>query len=339
MIVYVITHTAYNDEDRDYSTGVEVFDTLDNAKVYYDMIKTNIINDYEQYSGSNIEELFRCNNALMREYEYDHTKGTDVRKLLVLELSGKNGAAFLADINQQIPEHELKKYLEAIDEYLVKGRPVQHIIGYSYFYGYKMIVSEEVLIPRPETEELVGYVLSKYDDVFFDQDVTVIDVGTGSGAIAVALAKEEPKMHLSASDISDTAIEVAKQNAVNNEAEVKFFVGDMLQPFIDNNYQVDILVSNPPYIPDDEYVEDIVLNNEPHVALFGGNDGMHFYKIILENAHKILKPTNIIAFEHSFSKGKEMKALCEKYFPNGQIEQIKDLNGKDRMTIIVNKEN
>ena len=86
MIVYVITHTAYNDEDRDYSTGVEVFDTLDNAKVYYDMIKTNIINDYEQYSGSNIEELFRCNNALMREYEYDHTKGTDVRKLLVLEL-------------------------------------------------------------------------------------------------------------------------------------------------------------------------------------------------------------------------------------------------------------
>jgi release factor glutamine methyltransferase len=258
-------------------------------------------------------------------------------KLLILELSGKDGATFLADIKQEIDKDLEVKLMEAIDEYLIKGRPVQHIIGYSYFYGYKMKVSEEVLIPRPETEELVGYVLSYYDEVFDGAKVDVIDVGTGSGAIAVALACEEPNMTVSASDISPTAVEVAKINAKNNDANVKFFVGDMLQPFIENNYKVDILVSNPPYIPDDEYVEDIVLNNEPHVALFGGSDGMHFYKIILEGAKQLLKEKNILAFEHSFSKGKEMYELAKKHFPNGEIIQIKDLNDKDRMTIIINK--
>ena len=259
-------------------------------------------------------------------------------KLLILELSGKSGASFLADINTEISEELLSKLMWAIDEYLIKNRPVQHIIGYSYFYGYKMEVSEHVLIPRPETEELVGYVLSFYDEVFDGAKVDVIDVGTGSGAIAIALAKEESNMKVSASDISTDAVEVAKRNALNNEANVDFFIGDMLEPFIENKFQVDILVSNPPYIPDDEYVEDIVLDNEPHVALFGGSDGLHFYKIILENAHKVLKKKNIIAFEHSFSKGKEMHDLAKKYFPNGKIEQIKDLNGKDRMTIIINKE-
>ena len=110
-------------------------------------------------------------------------------RLLILELSGKNGANFLAEINSEIEPTLLEKYMWAIDEYLVKGRPVQHIIGYSYFYGYKMQVSEHVLIPRPETEELVGYVLSYYDEIFGGKNVNVIDVGTGSGAIAIALAK------------------------------------------------------------------------------------------------------------------------------------------------------
>ena len=187
---------------------------------------------------------------------------------------------------------------------------------------------------KHETTQLCIRQLRKY----ITPETVLLDVGTGSGAIAIALAKEESNMKVSASDISTDAVEVAKRNALNNEANVDFFIGDMLEPFIENKFQVDILVSNPPYIPDDEYVEDIVLDNEPHVALFGGSDGLHFYKIILENAHKVLKKKNIIAFEHSFSKGKEMHDLAKKYFPNGKIEQIKDLNGKDRMTIIINKE-
>lgn len=258
-------------------------------------------------------------------------------KLLILELSGKNGASFVASLSDELPKDQEEIMLKAIDEYLLKNRPVQHIIGYSYFYGYKMIVSEEVLIPRPETEELVGYVLSKYDDVFFGKKVKVVDVGTGSGAIAIALSKEEPNMEVSASDISSSAIQVAQQNALNNDTKVDFIVGDMLEPFIKRNEKFDILVSNPPYIPDDEFVESIVFDNEPHIALFGGNDGMHFYDIILSGADKILNYPNVIAFEHSFSKKKEMAQLAKKYFPNGKLEQIKDLNGKDRFTIIINE--
>ena len=247
-----------------------------------------------------------------------------------------SGAEFFANLNKEIPADLLKTFDDALDKYLNEKIPVQHIIGYSWFYGYKMKVSNKVLIPRPETEELVGYVLSYYDEVFDGKKVDVIDVGTGSGAIAIALACEESNMCVSASDISAEAVEVAEENAKNNNANVKFYVGDMLQPFIDNNYKVDILVSNPPYIPDEEYVEDIVKNNEPNVALFGGSDGMYFYDIILSNASKVVKEKSIIAFEHSHLKGKEMIEISKKYFPNAKVELIKDLNGKDRFTIIVN---
>lgn len=265
-------------------------------------------------------------------------KEREAIKILVLELSGLDGAEFFLKLNQELGADEEKRYIAAIDKYLIDGIPVQHILGYSYFYGYKMIVNKEVLIPRPETEELVGYVLQKYDDVFDGEKVDVVDVGTGSGAMAVTLVKEEPNMKMYATDISETALEVAKENAKNNEAEVTFYLGDMLEPLIERNLKFDILVSNPPYIPEDEYVESIVKDNEPHVALFGGVDGMYFYDIILSNASKILKEKNIIAFEHSYNKGEQMIALSKKYFPQGKVELIKDLNGKDRFTIIVNGE-
>ena len=241
------------------------------------------------------------------------------------------------NINEEINDDLKSKMEKAIDMYVIEGKPVQHILGYSYFFGYKMIVNEDVLIPRPETEELVGYVLATYDDVFDGKDVKVVDVGTGSAAIAIALAKEEPHMDVCATDISDKALVTAALNVKTNEANVEFYQGDMLQPLIDRNMKFDILVSNPPYIPDDEYVEDIVKNNEPHVALFGGSDGMKFYDVILKNANQILNKPNFIAFEHSYNKKKEMHALINKYFPHAEYETIKDLSGKDRITIIINR--
>jgi release factor glutamine methyltransferase len=262
---------------------------------------------------------------------------TNAIKILVLELSGKSGAAFYADLSTEMSEEEQKKYLSAIDEYLNERHPVQYILGYSYFYGYKMKVTKDVLIPRPETEELVGYVLQTYDKEFPHQEVECVDIGTGSGAIAIALAKEEKNMHFSASDISFSAIEVAKENAKLNEVAISFYVGNMLDPFIEAGKKFDILVSNPPYIPDDEYVEDIVKDNEPHVALFGGKDGMDFYEIILSKASEILKPHNILAFEHSYTKKEAMLTLVKKYFPNSLVRDIKDMEGKDRMTIVINK--
>lgn len=258
-------------------------------------------------------------------------------KLLLLELSGKSGAEFVSMLHDELEPTEEERLTKEIDKYIVDGIPVQHIIGHTYFYGYKMKVNKEVLIPRPETEELVGYVLSYYDDVFAGANVDVVDVGTGSGAIAIALSKEEPFMKVSATDISETAIEVAKENALINDANVNFMVGDMLAPLIENNMKFDILVSNPPYIPDSEYVEDIVKNNEPHVALFGGSDGMKFYEIILSNAHKVLKTPNILAFEHGYRSKEKMIELAKKYFPNSEVISIKDLSDKDRMTVVINK--
>lgn len=258
-------------------------------------------------------------------------------KLLVLELSGLDGAEFFMNLNSEIDSALEDKINKAIEQYL-NGIPAQHIIGYSYFYGYKMIVNSSVLIPRPETEELVGLVLSYYDDLFAGKKVEVVDVGTGSGNIAIALSKEEPNMTLTATDISEEALQTAKQNAINNEAQVDFLQGNMLDPLIEKSMKFDILVSNPPYIPDDEYVEPIVKDNEPNIALFGGDKGMKFYNEILENASKILKPNCLLCFEHSHKTKEEMLALAKRTFPNGHAEVLKDLQGKDRFLVIINGE-
>ena len=255
-------------------------------------------------------------------------------KLIVLELSGLDGAAFFMNLNSEVEKELEDKINEAIDKYL-SGLPAQHIIGYSYFYGYKMIVNSSVLIPRPETEELVGLVLSYYDDYFDGKKVEVVDVGTGSGNIAIALAKEEANMHLTATDISSDALLTAKQNAINNDADVTFLQGNMLDPLIDKGLKFDILVSNPPYIPDDEYVEPLVKDNEPNIALFGGDKGMKFYKEILENAKNVLKPNALLLFEHSHKTKAEMLHLANQCFPNCQAEVLKDLNGKDRFLVII----
>lgn len=255
-------------------------------------------------------------------------------KILVLEMSGLNGAEFLLNIHSEV-DRELEEIIKkGIEEY-VSGKPVQHIVGYTYFYGYKMVVNGDVLIPRPETEELIGYVLAYYDEMFNGKKVDVVDVGTGSGNIAVALACEESNMKVWASDISFEALETAKVNAENNQANVTFYQGNMLDPFIEKGLKFDILVSNPPYIPDDEYVEPLVLDNEPNIALFGGNKGMKFYQEIFENAKKVLKEKAIMAFEHSHKTRLEMLELANTYFPEANSFVIKDLNGKDRFLIVL----
>jgi release factor glutamine methyltransferase len=257
-------------------------------------------------------------------------------KLLVMHVLNKDSAEILMNLNEVVDEAIVESFKSSLNDYIFNNVPVQHILGYEYFYGYQFIVGKDVLIPRFETEELVANVLAAYDEVFGNQIVDVVDVGTGSGAIAITLAKEESNMQVDATDISEEALTVARQNAENLEAKVHFVAGDMLKPLIESGKKYDILVSNPPYIPEEEYVESLVKDNEPHVALFGGLDGMYFYDIILREAHQILKPKNIIAFEHGWNQKEKMEALIKKYFPNSDYEIIKDLNGKDRMTIIKN---
>ena len=137
-----------------------------------------------------------------------------------------------------------------------------------------------------------------------------------------------------ASDISEKAVEVASANAKSLEADVTFLVGDMLQPLIDREIKLDILISNPPYIPSEEVMEESVVNFEPHVALFGGSDGLKFYRMIFENAHKVLKEKAFLAFEMGYNQAEALSALAKEYFPGSNIEVIRDLSGKNRMLFI-----
>lgn len=267
------------------------------------------------------------------QYALDNGMETTGIKILLMHFSSLTNADLFLKFEEEMPEENYKSFLNGVEEYVVKKRPVQHITGTEYFYGYTFFVNEDVLIPRFETEELVANVLMFYDQYFENQPVTVVDIGTGSGCLSITLDKEETNMTVSASDISTKAIEVAKKNNAALEANVQFKVGDMLEPFYGEKF--DILVSNPPYIPAQEHVEALVKDNEPHVALFGGEDGLDFYRVILKNAHKILNDKFMIAFEHAFDKSDNLKDIINEYFDDVEIIQKKDMQGKDRMTFII----
>ena len=158
------------------------------------------------------------------------------------------------------------------------------------------------------------------------------DLATGSGCIAISLALEEKNMNVIATDISKDALDVARENNKKLGGRVTFLEGDMLKPVLGKKF--DIFVSNPPYIPDSELVDSLVKDNEPNIALFGGSDGMKFYRIILSGLKDLLKPKAMVAFEHGYDKKDEMLKLAKEYFPKANVECIKDLEGKDRMTFI-----
>lgn len=235
-------------------------------------------------------------------------------------------------MNTEIDEEIVEKFNSIFDIYLYDNKPIQYLIGTSCFYGYDFIVNEDVLIPRYETEELVENILYRYDEHFKGLKVDVCDLATGSGCIAISLALEEKNMNVVASDISFEALEVAKRNNEKFNANVEFIQGDMLKPLFGRKF--DIFVSNPPYIPDDELVMPLVKDNEPNIALFGGNDGMRFYEIILSGVKPLLKKKAIIAFEHGCDQKEKMIKLANHYFKGSRVEVLKDLEGKDRMTFI-----
>ena len=268
-----------------------------------------------------------------KERLYEANQGEQAAQLLMLELANMQAHNLYMEYDEEVPAELLQAFEEGIRR-MEQGEPLGHVLGFEWFYGYRFIVNGDVLIPRPETEELVANILAAYDEYFPEQEIDVIDVGTGSGAIAIALRKEEEHLHVCASDISEAAITVARKNAIANEADVSFLVGDMLKPFIEQEIRCDILVSNPPYIPLHEEMEHSVVDYEPHVALFGGEDGLKFYREIFENAHKVLKEKAFLAFEMGYDQGERLSALAKQYFPDARIEVIKDIKKKNRMLFI-----
>ncbi|CAH0336692.1 Release factor glutamine methyltransferase [Flavobacterium sp. CECT 9288] len=210
--------------------------------------------------------------------------------------------------------------------------PVQYVLGSTSFFGLDFEVNTNVLIPRPETEELVEWILNSLQSTVTNQKVKIIDIGTGSGCIAISLAKNIPHAHVTALDVSVDALVTAQKNAQNNQVTVAFKNQNILETY-DLQEQFDVIVSNPPYVRNLEKVEikKNVLDYEPHLALFVENDNaLIFYKKIAELAQKNLKPNGFLFFEINQYLGKETVDLLENLnFKN--IELRKDIYGNDRM--------
>lgn len=228
----------------------------------------------------------------------------------------------------------LEKYLEPdkLEEGLKKleqGIPVQYIVGNMDFYGFNFDIDSRVLIPRFETEELVERTFNYLKE--FNNNLNIIDLGTGSGCIAITLKKLLPSSNVTAVDISNDALEVARGNAKKLDADVNFVQSDML-----NNVtgKFDCIISNPPYIAYDEEIMEVVKNNEPHMALYADNNGLYFYEEILKNCSKMLNDKFLIAFEIGQTQGEAIKSLANKYLLNITVSVEKDMQGLDRFIFI-----
>ena len=230
-------------------------------------------------------------------------------------------------------EDEIKGW-NSILEQLKQEIPVQYLLGKTSFYGLDFEVNANVLIPRPETEELVEWIIKSNGVLQNSKSLKILDIGTGSGCIAISLAKNIPNAQVFAIDVSERALATAKKNAVINKVEVAFINKNILET-ADLEQQFDIIVSNPPYVRnlEKQEIKKNVLDNEPHLALFvEDNDALIFYRKIAELAQKNLSENGQLFFEINQYLGKEMIDLLEKMdFKN--IELRKDIYGNDRMTL------
>lgn len=242
-------------------------------------------------------------------------------------LKGLNFTEFLLLLRQEVSPDD-QELLNHIFQQLSQHHPAQYIIGKADFHGLEFAVDERVLIPRPETEELVDLILQENSGA----GLRILDIGTGSGAIAISLAKARPEWEVVAVDISKDALAVALENARTNQVSVHFLESDVLQAV---KGQFDIIVSNPPYIsPDDtDEVGLNVLTSEPHLALFAEEDGMAIYRQIAEQAEAFLKENGKLYLEIGYKQGQALTDLLALHFPKKRIRVLKDQFGQDRKVV------
>lgn len=250
--------------------------------------------------------------------------------MIILEhVSGYERPFLHAHPHTKIPNSAYLQIQDIVFQ-LKSYRPLQYILGETEFYGLKIKVSESVLIPRPETEELADLIIRETKN----KRCTILDIGTGSGCIAIALANALPKCLVKGIDISEEALELARQNAAENEvSENTFFIKADILKQLSFEQQFDIIVSNPPYVRESEKtaMHPNVLEHEPGTALFvSDEDPLLFYRAIAKGADKWLKPDGKIYLEINEALGKETADLFIQYgFSNSKI--VKDINGRNRM--------
>ncbi|HFI0149743.1 TPA: peptide chain release factor N(5)-glutamine methyltransferase [Streptococcus suis] len=235
---------------------------------------------------------------------------------------------FVFLLRQEVSEEE-QTLLEDIFQQLIRHTPAQYIIGKTDFHGLEFAVDERVLIPRPETEELVDLVLQENSRA----DLRVLDIGTGSGAIAISLAHARPDWQVTAVDISPQALEVAKKNAESHAVQLDFIQSDVLDKVTG---QFDLIISNPPYISpaDTAEVGLNVLHSEPHLALFAEEDGLAIYRKIAEQAGEFLAENGKIYLEIGYKQGQAVSELFQTHFPDKRVRVLQDQFGKDRKVVV-----
>ena len=262
-------------------------------------------------------------------------KGEEAESLSFVYRSLKNLSFtdFVFSLQQGVTEEE-KQFVEEIFKKLAAHIPAQYIIGHAEFFGMQLKVDERVLIPRPETEELVELILTENPE----KNLKVLDIGTGSGAIALALAKNRPDWSVTAADISQDALDLSLENANSQNLNLSFIKSDC---FSEISSKYDIIVSNPPYISRADEVEVglNVLHSEPHLALFADEDGLAIYRRIAEDSKDYLNDGGKIYLEIGYKQGQSVPNLFRKNFPEKLVRTLKDQFGQDRMVVIDDGEN
>lgn len=268
----------------------------------------------------------RVEDLLVYGKSYCHS---DIAKILLAELLKLNPLELLNHLNDLVPEDKINLYKEEL-EALRQGKPLQYVLGNVNFYGEIFEINQNVLIPRFETEELVENTI-KYINSFFTEPVDIIDLGCGSGVIGLTLEKKVSTNSVDLVDISPEALEVTHKNCVKLNSKANLIHSDM---FTNVTKKYDVIISNPPYIKTTEEIEPIVKENEPHLALYAGTDGLDCYKKILQNVLPHMKERCIIAFEIGMTQAEDITKLAYEYLDNIRVEVKKDLSEKDRMLFI-----
>ena len=229
--------------------------------------------------------------------------------------------------DKEITKKEYKKY-KKIEKELDKGIPLQYITKKAYFYGKEFFVNKNVLIPRPETETLVEETNKLIKSNLNKEKYKILDIGTGSGVIAITLSDLNNNYLLTATDISKKALKVAKKNIIYHNKKIKLIHTDLYKNI---NEKYDVIISNPPYIEtSSKKIEEKVKQNEPYIALYGGEDGLDYYRKILKNINIIINEKHIIAFEIGENQGEKIKEIGLKYLKNDRVIIKKDYNNFDR---------
>lgn len=228
-----------------------------------------------------------------------------------------------------MPVSELKQFERDFEQF-VKGLPMQQIIGHEWFYNRKFKVTKDTLIPRPETEEWLEQVLTELPE----EPMSVVDIGTGTGIIGITVKLERPNDHVTITDISKEALDVAKENAQVLGAEITAELGDLFEPLVGKKF--DAIISNPPYISEAEIniMDQSVLDYEPKSALFADEDGLAIYKRMAKSIEKYLKPNGRIYLEIGYQQGESVSRLFKNAFPDAKVSVWQDFNHLDRVVAV-----